>query len=92
VSPAAVLTHAALSYDEAFAKKMITYCSIAVSDPPQVEKWQFNNAACNKATANDRLIQTYRADDTAFGYVVVNNVEKYVLAAFKVRPRRPDQQ
>jgi hypothetical protein len=48
-------------------------------------QWKFPNAACNEATANDRFVQAYRAKDTAFGYVVVNDVEKYILAAFKVR-------
>jgi predicted lipase len=46
-------------------------------------QWKFPNAACNEATANDRFVQAYRAKDTAFGYVVVNDVEKYILAAFK---------
>lgn len=42
-------------------------------------------AVCNDVVAGDRLVQTFRARDTAFGYVAQNDVHKYIVAAFKVR-------
>lgn len=39
---ALALMHAS-GYDEALARRMIVYCSIAISDPEQVDAWTFPN-------------------------------------------------
>lgn len=38
---------------------------------------------CNAVVARDRLVQTFRARDTAYGYIVRNDAERFLLAAFK---------